>query len=116
MADVEYEEMEEEEENENQQEKNTNKNQQSNNNNQKNMNSQQKSNTNNNSKIKRMNYCPDDNNYNVGLPEQVTSTRSYLEETVTSVIKEALYELAKRKPENPLKFIGNYILNKAHQK
>ena len=49
-------------------------------------------------------------------PEQLTSTRAYLEQTVTSVIEEALLELARKRPDNPLEFVGNYILDKAKNK
>ena len=49
-------------------------------------------------------------------PQQVTSTRAYLEETVTKVIQEALLELARQRPPEPLEFVGNYILNKAKER
>ena len=54
-----------------------------------------------------------ENAYKIPTPEQVVSTRAYLEQTVTSVIQEALLELARRRPSNPLEFVGNYILDKA---
>ncbi len=56
------------------------------------------------------------NTYLLPTPEQVVSTRAYIEQTVSSVIQEALLELAKQKPENPLEFVGNYILKKAKKK
>ena len=49
-------------------------------------------------------------------PEQITSTRAYLESTVTSTVQEGMLELAKVRPENPLEFLGNFILNKAKEK
>jgi hypothetical protein len=43
----------------------------------------------------------------------VTSTRAYLEQTVTEVVMQGMTELAKLRPENPLEFLGNYILSRA---
>jgi hypothetical protein len=43
----------------------------------------------------------------------VTSTRAYLEQTVTDVVMQGMTELAKVRPENPLEFLGNYILSRA---
>ena len=57
-----------------------------------------------------------DNTYKLPIPEQVVSTRAYLEQTVSSVIQEALLELARQRPDNPLEFVGNYILKKAKEK
>ena len=56
------------------------------------------------------------NEYVIPSPQNVVTTRAYLEETVTSVIKDALLELARTRPENPLEFVGNYILKRAHEK
>ena len=44
---------------------------------------------------------------------QTLSTRSYLEQTVTDVVMQGMTELAKVRPENPLEFLGNYILSKS---
>lgn len=44
------------------------------------------------------------------------STRAYLEQNVTSVIQEAMLECARKRPSNPLEFIGNYILDRSHGK
>ena len=55
-------------------------------------------------------------NENQKQPEQIQSTRAYLESTVTSVVQEGMLELAKQRPENPLEFLGNFILNKAKGK
>ena len=52
-------------------------------------------------------------NQNENKPEQIQSTRAYLESTVTAVVQEGMLELAKQRPENPLEFLGNFILNKA---
>ena len=49
-------------------------------------------------------------------PEQVISTRAYLEQNVTSVIQEAMLECARKRPPNPLEFVGNFILDRAHGK
>lgn len=46
-------------------------------------------------------------------PDQVMSTRSYLEQTVASVVQEGMIELAKNRPPNPLEFLGNFILERA---
>ena len=44
------------------------------------------------------------------------STRAYLEQNVTPVVQEALLECARKRPNNPLEFVGNYILERAHGK
>ena len=44
------------------------------------------------------------------------STRAYLEQNVVPVVQEALLECAKKRPDKPLEFIGNYILNRAKGK
>jgi protein dpy-30 len=67
-------------------------------------------------KSKVSNLKNDENAYKIPSPEQVVSTRAYLEETVSSVIQEALLELARQRPKNPLEFVGNYILKKAKEK
>ena len=43
--------------------------------------------------------------------QQVLSTRAYLEQNVVQVVQEALLECARKRPNNPLEFVGNYILN-----
>ena len=48
--------------------------------------------------------------------QQVLSTRAYLEQNVTPVVQEALLECARKRPKNPLEFVGNYILERAHGK
>ena len=46
-------------------------------------------------------------------PEQIISARAYLEQNVTSVVQEGMLELVKQKPDNPLEFLGNFILQRA---
>ena len=46
--------------------------------------------------------------------EPVLSVRAYLEQNVTSVVQEALLEVARKRPPNPLQFVGNYILERAN--
>ena len=41
--------------------------------------------------------------------QPVISVRAYLEQNVTSVVQEALLEVARKRPPNPLQFVGNYI-------
>ncbi len=56
------------------------------------------------------------NNDTEQQPYSNISTRAYLEQNVTSVIQEAMLECARNRPSNPLEFIGNYILDRAHGK
>jgi len=37
-------------------------------------------------------------------------TRAYLEQTVVAIVTQGMSELAKERPENPLEFLGNYLL------
>ena len=59
-----------------------------------------------------------ENAYKLPKPEQVISTRSFLESTVTTTIQEALLELARKRDEikDPLTFVGEYLINKAKEK
>ena len=81
-----------------------------------NRNNNEKKKTNKSNKPINTNENKEENAYKVITPEQVVSTRAYLEQTVTSVIQEALLELARRRPKDPLEFVGNYILDKARKK
>ena len=45
---------------------------------------------------------------------QNASTRSYLEQTVVNVVMQGMTELAKERPENPLEFLGNFLLKHAN--
>ncbi len=44
------------------------------------------------------------------------SVRAYLEQNVTAVVQEALLEVARQRPPNPLQFVGNFILERANAK
>jgi hypothetical protein len=76
--------------------------------------SKSKSSKNKNGKSSKNN----DNAYKLQKPEHVTSTRSFLESTVTTTIQEALLELARKKDQikDPLIFVGEYLINKAKEK
>ena len=41
----------------------------------------------------------------------ILSTRAYLEQNVTPIIQEAMIECAKKRPSNPIEFIGHYLLD-----
>ena len=60
----------------------------------------------------------DENAYKLPSPEQVVSTRAFLEKTVTSAIQEALLELARKRDdiEDPLLWVGEYLVKKAKEK
>jgi hypothetical protein len=47
---------------------------------------------------------------------QTASTRSYLEQTVSEVVMQGMSELARVRPDNPLEYLGNFILSKAKNK
>ena len=55
-----------------------------------------------------------DNYQNQHSSSSVISTRAYLEQNVTPLIQEAMIECAKKRPSNPIEFIGNYLLDRAH--
>ena len=76
--------------------------------------SKSKSSKNKNGKSSKNN----DNAYKLQKPEHVTSTRSFLESTVTTTIQEALVELARKRDQikDPLIFVGEYLINKAKEK
>lgn len=44
------------------------------------------------------------------------SVRPYLEQTVVPVLMQGLAELSKEKPENPLEFLGNYLIKRSKGK
>ena len=52
------------------------------------------------------------------VPEPIQSTRAYLEENITKVVQQAMLELIRQnpKPNNPLQFIGEYLLKEANKK
>ncbi|KAF9970372.1 Protein dpy-30 [Actinomortierella ambigua] len=41
--------------------------------------------------------------------------RSYLDQTVLRVLLEGLKQLAKDRPENPLEYLGHYLLDRSEQ-
>jgi len=57
------------------------------------------------------NVSSNSNNQNINS----LTTRAYLEQTVVPVVMQGMAELAKERPENPLEFLGNYILNQARK-
>ena len=48
--------------------------------------------------------------------QSIITTRAYLEQYCTPIIQEAMISCAKERPSNPLEYIGNYILDRAHGK
>ena len=48
--------------------------------------------------------------------QSIITTRAYLEQYCTPIIQEAMISCAKKRPNNPLEYIGNYILERAHGK
>lgn len=73
--------------------------------------SSQKQNAESNNDEKQNNF--NDNQQMSSQP--VLSTRAYLEQNVTPVVQEALLECARKRPSNPLEFVGNYILERARK-
>ena len=57
-----------------------------------------------------------DENYLKEKSSSVISTRAYLEQNVTPIIQEAMIECAKKRPPNPIEFIGHYLLNRSKGK
>jgi COMPASS component SDC1 len=55
---------------------------------------------------------PEEGDKQIGL-FQTASTRTYLEQTVSEVVMQGMSELARVRPENPLEYLGNFILSKA---
>lgn len=43
------------------------------------------------------------------------STRQYLEQTVVNAVMQGMAELAKEKPNNPLEFLGNFLIEKSKE-
>ena len=50
--------------------------------------------------------------------QPIQSVRAYLEENVTAAIQEGMMELLNQnpKPENPLEFLGNFLIEKSKKK
>jgi len=70
----------------------------------------------NNSKVKNNNENNENTENKPVISQPVLSTRAYLEQNVTPVVQEALLECARKRPTNPLEFVGQYILDRAHGK
>ena len=48
--------------------------------------------------------------------QSIITSRAYLEQYCTPIIQEAMISCAKKRPPNPLEYIGNYLLERAHGK
>ena len=48
--------------------------------------------------------------------QSIETTRAYLEQYCTPIIQEAMISCAKARPINPIEYIGNYLLERAHGK
>ena len=48
--------------------------------------------------------------------QSIETTRAYLEHYCTPIIQEAMISCAKARPINPIEYIGNYLLERAHGK
>ena len=48
--------------------------------------------------------------------QSIITTRAYLEQYCTPIIQEAMISCAKARPINPIEYIGNYLLERAHGK
>ena len=48
--------------------------------------------------------------------QSIITTRAYLEQFCTPIIQEAMISCAKKRPADPLEYIGNFILDRAHKK
>ena len=49
------------------------------------------------------------------VPSNLGSTRSYLEQTVVNAVMQGMSEVAKERPNNPLEFLGNYLIEKSKE-
>ena len=48
-------------------------------------------------------------------PEENKPLRPYLEENVSEVLQKALKELDEKRPDNPLEFLGKYLISYAER-
>ena len=48
--------------------------------------------------------------------QSIETTRAYLEQYCIPIIQEAMISCAKARPINPIEYIGNYLLERAHGK
>ena len=78
--------------------------------------SSKKSNT--KAKSKKNEKIMNDKAYILPTPENVISTRAFLESTVTAAIQEALLDLARKRDqiEDPLLYVGEYLVKKAKER
>jgi hypothetical protein len=49
-------------------------------------------------------------------PLKTLSTREYIQSTVMTDLTQGMYKLSKEKPENPLEYLGNYLLSQSKLK
>ena len=68
------------------------------------------------SKKSKMSANENKENSSDNLQIPIQSVRAYLEETVTAVIQEGMMKLVEQKPENPLEFLGNFLIEKSKKK
>lgn len=47
--------------------------------------------------------------------KSMASTRQYLEATVVNAVMQGMAELSKQRPDNPLAFLGNYLIEKSKE-
>ena len=68
------------------------------------------------SKKSKMSANENKENSSDNLQIPIQSVRAYLEETVTAAIQEGMMKLVEQKPENPLEFLGNFLIEKSKKK
>lgn len=47
--------------------------------------------------------------------KSMASTRQYLESTVVNAVMQGMAEISKQRPDNPLAFLGNYLIEKSKE-
>ena len=47
--------------------------------------------------------------------EEILSESDYLEKNVTDAVQKGMLELVRQKPDNPLKFLGDFLLEEANK-
>jgi COMPASS component SDC1 len=47
--------------------------------------------------------------------EEILSESDYLEKNVTDAVQKGMLELVQQKPDNPLKFLGDFLLEEANK-
>ena len=48
-------------------------------------------------------------------PEEIKPLRPYLEATIYEVLQQGLKELDRERPDNPLEFLGKYLMSHAER-